>query len=166
MRVLVLADVSNLFYTVKKNLSARLDYEKLLSVALNGRELYRAIAYGIQIDGSEAFINVLKNIGFETKFKPPKIWFGTDSKPATKADWDVQMAVDAIKFTDRIDAVILLSADGDLAPCLEYIKFKGVRTEVIACGISRDLKDIADYWQEIGPDLFIRMEPVNEIAAV
>ena len=50
-----------------------------------------------------------------------------------KADWDVGIAVDAIKLAEKVDAIILCSGDGDFYPLLEYVKgVKGCLAEVMS----------------------------------
>ena len=54
-----------------------------------------------------------------------------------KADWDVGMAVDAIRMSNLLDVVILVTGDGDFVPLVEYLKWGAGRTvEVAAFGRS------------------------------
>ena len=39
-----------------------------------------------------------------------------------KGDWDVGLAIDAIKMAPRLDAIILITGDGDFVPLVEYLK--------------------------------------------
>ena len=65
----------------------------------------------------------------ETKEKDLQIYAGG----VKKADWDVGIAVDAIKLADKVDAVVLASGDGDFAPLLEYLSgVKGCLVEVMS----------------------------------
>ena len=64
-----------------------------------------------------------------------------------KGDWDVGIAVDAIKFSDLIDAIVLVTGDGDFVPLVEYLQItKGIQTEVIAFSksASAKLREAAD----------------------
>ena len=81
-------------------------------------------------------------MGIETKTKELQVFFGG----AKKADWDVGMAVDAIKIADRIDAIVLATGDGDFVPLVEYLRAHGVQTEVISFGKSSSsrLREAAD----------------------
>ena len=69
-----------------------------------------------------------------------------------KADWDVGMAVDAIRMSDLIDVVILVTGDGDFVPLVEYLKWgKGRTVEVAAFSrsASAKIKEAADEFIEL-----------------
>ena len=55
---------------------------------------------------------------------------------AKKADWDVGLAVDAIKMSPRLDCVVIVSGDGDFVPLVEYLQTIGVQVEVVSFGKS------------------------------
>lgn len=153
-RVLVLADVSNLYYCVGKRFNGgKLNYQKLLRAAIGDNELYRAIAYGAEIEDEAAnFKAALRSFGYEPKYKQPRV-YPIQGREFRKADWDVGIAMDVVKMLDNVDIVVYCSADGDLAPSLEYVQFRGKQTHVLACGISRDLKDVCNKWTEIVEEL-------------
>ena len=69
-----------------------------------------------------------------------------------KADWDVGIAVDAIKTAAGVDTIVLVSGDGDFVPLIEYLKNQGKRTEVIAFGksTSSHLKEVTDEFLDLG----------------
>src|SRR5436190_2371492 len=162
----VFVDVSNLYYCIGKKYRRKLNYEKYLKQAINGQELYRAFAYGAQLnDKAVDFITCLRHYGYDPKYKKPKQYFTTntlqtcpncnvklttDKKENRKADWDVGIAMDVVRIIDRLDTVVIGSADGDLVSLVEWVKEKGRLCTVLACGISRDLKDVVDHWEEIG----------------
>jgi len=148
IRTAVFCDISNLYYCVHKKWPGRkIDYEKYLAAC--GTPLYRATAYGAQMDHqADGFIKCLKAIGFECKFKAPKE-YETDGHIRRKADWDSGIIVDMIRLIDKVDRVVLGTADGDLLPGVEYLREHGLEVNIIACGISRDLKDGSNSWQEL-----------------
>jgi uncharacterized LabA/DUF88 family protein len=99
--------------------------------AVSGRKLIRAIAYGIKtVEGQEEkFFEALEKQGFEVKTKDLQIFPGG----AKKGDWDVGIAVDAIKMSKSLDALVLVSGDGDYIPVVEYIQnTTGCIVEVMA----------------------------------
>lgn len=144
-RVGVFLDVQNLYHSAKHLWRARVNFREILRAAVAGRRLVRAIAYVIRTETEEErmFFEALQKIGIETKMKDLQIFPGGEKK----ADWDVGMALDAIKLSDSLDAVVLATGDGDFAQLVEYIKTtKGRQVEVIAFGrsCSRMLKENAD----------------------
>jgi len=114
-------------------------------VAVAGRKLIRALAYGIRTESAEErpFFEALTRIGIETKIKDLQIFPGG----MKKGDWDVGMAIDAIELAEKLDAVVLITGDGDFAPLVQYLKVKfGCQVEIIAFGksASAKLKEVAD----------------------
>ena len=58
-----------------------------------------------------------------------------------KGDWDVGIAIDAIKLSKSLDVIVLSSGDGDFIPLVEYIRgTTGCRVEVIAFAESTSAK--------------------------
>ncbi|EKE15642.1 MAG: hypothetical protein ACD_11C00116G0029 [uncultured bacterium] len=130
-RVGVLVDVQNLYYSAKALYGKKVNFQKILEEAVSGRKLIRAIAYGIKtIEGQEEkFFEALEKQGFEVKTKDLQIFPGG----VKKGDWDVGITVDAIKLSRNLDAIILVSGDGDYIPLVEYIQnTTGCRVEGIA----------------------------------
>lgn len=137
-KVLVVADVSNLYYTVLSRLNGKVNYSQLIKSAIeNDEELYRAIAYGADYDQETIkFQHALKSIGFEVQYKQVKEFESGERK----ADWDVGIAMDVVKILELVDVVVFCTADSDLLPCMEYVASRGREVRVIGCGISRDIK--------------------------
>lgn len=154
-KALLIVDVSNLYYCVRKQYgdSQRLDYELLIDRLTQEVRITRAIAYGADMNhAASGFKAVLHRLGFETKYKQPKVYpSATLGKETRKADWDVGMAMDVVRLAKDYDIVIFGTADGDLAPCVDYIREQYPDKEcwVMACGISRELKAACHQWREI-----------------
>jgi len=152
-RTVVLIDVQNLYHSAKNIYHTRVNFEKLLEEARAGRKLIRAIAYSIKTETEEEkpFFHALRNIGIEVKMKPLQIFLGG----MKKGDWDVGIAVDAIKFSDYVDVIVLVTGDGDFVPLVQYLKnAKPVRVEVMAFdkSCSNELKEAADDFINLGGD--------------
>jgi uncharacterized LabA/DUF88 family protein len=129
-RVGVLVDVSNMYYSAK-NLygGAKVDFGAVLEKAVAGRKLIRAICYVIKADIAEEqnFFDALDRAGYEVKSKDLQVF----SSGAKKGDWDVGIAVDAVKLADKLDTIILVSGDGDYEPLVNYLQEnKGCYVEV------------------------------------
>lgn len=150
-RILLVADVSNLYYCINSRFNgARLDYRRLYDAAQTQGEIFRAIAYGAEMEGAASkFKTVLQGIGFEINYKEPKIYMNDGGRQTRKADWDVGIAMDIVKILDSVDLVILGTADGDMTPCAEFIKSRGKLVHVFGCGISRELREACHRWVEV-----------------
>ena len=138
-RVGVFIDTQNLYHSAKNLYHSNVNFGQVLKDVVGGRALIRAIAYLITTEGGEekGFFEALEKVGIETKSKPLQI-FGSGAK---KADWDVGLAIDAVKLAPKLDAVIIVSGDGDFAPLVEYLKtHEGCQVEVAAFGKSTSNK--------------------------
>ncbi len=137
-------DTQNLYHSAKNLYRARVNFANVLKESVAGRTLVRAVAYVVTTESGEekAFFEALAKIGIETRTKDLQIFYGG----AKKADWDVGMAVDAVKIAPKVDAVVLATGDGDFVPLVEYLKNSGTQVEVIAFGksASQRLKEVAD----------------------
>ena len=69
-----------------------------------------------------------------------------------KANFDIELAVDIITMSDRLDIVVLLSGDGDFRRVCELVETKGVRVEVVAFAASTamELRSVADQYTDLG----------------
>lgn len=131
-RVGIFVDVSNMYYSAKNLYGSKVDFSKVLRIAVQGRKLIRAFAYAIKADvGSEKdFFDALSLQGFEVRTKELQVFYDG----AKKGDWDVGLCMDVIRLLDKIDVVVLVSGDGDYVDLLDYAQSRGVRTEVISFG--------------------------------
>lgn len=143
-RVGIFIDAQNLYHSAKNIHQGRVNFENVLVDALADRQLVRAIAYVITTETGEekSFFDALTKIGIETKTKDLQIFSGGSKK----ADWDVGLAIDAVKLASKLDVVVIASGDGDFIPLIEYLKMNGCQVEVISFGKSASgkLKEVAD----------------------
>jgi uncharacterized LabA/DUF88 family protein len=134
-RVGIFIDTQNLYHSAKNLYRARVNFGQVVKDALEGRSLIRAIAYVISTETGEekGFFEALIKAGIETKTKNLQIFAGG----AKKADWDVGLAVDAIKMAPKLDSIIIVSGDGDFIPLVEYLQEnQGCQVEVVSFGKS------------------------------
>lgn len=144
-RVGIFIDTQNLYHSAKNLYHARVNFGAIIKDVLDDRPLIRAIAYVVTTESGEerAFFGALSKVGIETKTKPLQIFLGG----AKKADWDVGLAVDAIKMAPKLDTIIIASGDGDFVPLVEYLKnYQGCQVEVVAFGKSSSARliEVAD----------------------
>src|SRR3989344_7570521 len=142
--ITVFIDVQNLYHSAKNIYQDRVNFKEVLKTAVESRKLIRAFAYVVRTKTGEEkpFFDALTNLGIETRVKDLQEYYGG----VKKADWDVGIAVDAIKTSSSADAVVLISGDGDYVPLVEYLQNHGKRVEVIAFGksTSSKLREAAD----------------------
>lgn len=137
-RVAILIDTQNLYHSAKNLYKAKVNFGAVVKTALGSRKLIRAVSYVVNTESGEesAFFEALEKVGIEIKTKDLQIFYGG----AKKADWDVGMAVDAIKLAHKVDAIVLVTGDGDFIPLVEYVKSQGCQVEAITFGRSASSK--------------------------
>jgi uncharacterized LabA/DUF88 family protein len=149
-RVAVLIDVQNLYHCARNLYSSRVNFNNVLEKAVSKRILIRAFAYVVKTKTGEekAFFGALTKMGIETRVRPLQEFFGG----AKKADWDVGIAVDAIRISPSVDTIVLASGDGDFIQLVEYLKNQGKRVEIMAFGkaTSAKLKACTDEFVDLG----------------
>jgi len=152
-RVGVLVDIQNLYYSARVLYQKKVNFKSVLEEGLSERKLIRAIAYGIKTPDAqeEPFFEAMENNGYEVKTKDLQVFPGG----AKKGDWDVGIAVDAIKLSKSLDVIVLVSGDGDYIPLVQYIQSTtGCRVEVIAFKESASAKliEAADDFIDLSAD--------------
>ncbi len=129
-RVGIFIDVQNMYYSAKNLFGAKVNFINVVRGAIRDRQLIRAIAYVVETPQQHEtrFFDALRLQGIELKERDLQVF----SSGVKKADWDVGIAVDAIRISDVLDVVVLVSGDGDYLPLVEYLQNKGRRVEVMA----------------------------------
>lgn len=175
-RVGIFIDVQNLYHSAKNIYRGRVNYRELIRFLVRDRQLIRTLGYVVRSEGiieslppktnrpdvpegahlssEAAFFEALEKAGIELRLKDIQVYAGGSKK----ADWDVGMAVDAIRMASFLDVVILVTGDGDFIPLVDYLKWgMGRLVEVAAFRRSASSK-----LQEAA-DRFINIEEIPKI---
>ncbi len=108
----------------------------------DGDEVMRLNAY-VAIDEERAnsdpnykntlnFILTLRDLGFKAVEKPIR-WYTDDSgRTYGKANLDMEMGLDIISQSDRLDLIYLFTGDGDFCSVVTMVQNKGCRVELVA----------------------------------
>lgn len=152
-RVGVFIDTQNVYHSAKNIYHARANFGNILKDAVAGRHLIRARAYAVTTETGEekGFFEALEKIGIEMRLKELQVFSGG----AKKADWDVGLAVDAITASPKVDAIVLVTGDGDFVPLVEYLKrHDDCQVEVLSFGrsTSQKLKEACDEFIDLDKD--------------
>lgn len=144
-RVGIFIDAQNLYHTAKNIYKRKVNFANVVKDALCGRKLVRSIAYVITTESEDekSFLEALNKAEIETKAKDLQIFYDGSKK----ADWDIGLAIDAVTMAPKLDAVVIVSGDGDFVPLCEYLRYHhGIQVEVVTFGqsASTSLKAIAD----------------------
>jgi uncharacterized LabA/DUF88 family protein len=161
-RIGVFVDVQNMYYSAKQLYSSKVNFRTILTDAIAGRELVRAIAYVIKADVKDenTFYDALEDMGFEVRAKDLQVFYSG----AKKGDWDVGIAMDVMRLAPKLDTVVLVSGDGDFSDLLEHAKSLGCRTEVVAFGktTSHKLRDVTDLFIDLDKDKKYLLKKKNQ----
>ena len=94
-----------------------------------------------------AYHDVLRKCGFKVIKKYVKHYIDSDGVVTTKANADMDLAIDAILQSRNIDRIILLTGDGDFIRLVTALQNKGCRVEVIGFNnVSGELREVADVY--------------------
>ena len=151
-RLGVFVDVPNLLYGAEPG--QRLDMGKLLAILSKDRELVRATAYAPVSDNpsepiqQQRFVAPFVPYEYRIVTKPLKRF----ADGSIKGNFDVEMAVDILSMSDRLDVMAIVSGDADFARVVEEVQSRGVRVEVVAFSgsTSAEMRGLADHYIEVG----------------
>ena len=103
------------------------------------------------------FYRDLKRFGYELRIKPTKVFTSMEGVVTTKANCDVDLTFDMMRFMSQYNEAVVMSGDGDFAPILEYLKNKKKKIRVLARAerTAREMK-------EIGGDDFIDFRSIRK----
>jgi uncharacterized LabA/DUF88 family protein len=152
-RVGVYVDVAN----INRNGGYGMGYEVLREFACrDNAEAVRLNAY-VSFDAEKArresyynqrtnsFYSVLRDFGYKVIQKEVKWFTDEDGNRVAKANADLDLAVDALLQSEKLDRVLLVTGDGDFVQVVRALQNKGCRVEVVAFkNVSNDLRREAD----------------------
>lgn len=145
-RVGIFIDVQNIYHSAKNLYTARVNFQKLIRELVDDRTLIRAVAYVVKSEtalGEKSFFEALEKAGLELRIKDLQVY----ASGMKKADWDVGIAIDAVRISPTLDIIILVTGDGDFVPLVEYLKWgmgKHVEVGAFAKTTSSRLVESAD----------------------
>jgi uncharacterized LabA/DUF88 family protein len=169
-RIAIFIDGENIHYSAK-HMNMRLDYLKLCRKLAGPRRLVRAYFYTAlsnQSEGKIDFVNFLKLNGFTVVTKEVKSFNDQEGSRNVRSCLDMEMAINAMELSDRLDTVILCTGDGDFKPLIEALARKGLHVEVCALRemTSTDLIATADAYTDLGQirnDIALDAPPPREV---
>lgn len=98
----------------------------------------------------------LEKFGYNLKIKPVKTYKSEDGRVEKKANCDVDMTFDIMRYMAQYKSLIALTGDGDFAPVFCYLKKQGRDIKILARGerTARELKQL------VGSDFrdFVRLK--------
>lgn len=156
-RVGAFIDVQNLYYAAKHKYQGRVDYGELLKFIASDRQLISATAYAVQKPqiNQQEFFDVLSKHGYRLRVKEAKVRNDESGQSSTRASNNVEMALEAMQSSSKLDVVALVTGDGDMAALVRTLQAYGCLVEVYAVegSMASELKNLADYWVALPPNI-------------
>ena len=146
-------DAPNIIYAAE-NARVNIDYGRMLDFLSRGREMVHAIVYapvtednGYRFD-QQRFVAPFMNKGYKMVTKALKRF----PDGTAKGNFDIELAIDIVTMSQRLDVIILISGDSDFSRLVELIQSRGVRVEVVsfASNVSWELVQMADVFIDVG----------------
>lgn len=113
-----------------------IDYRKLLGMFFGQSFLasatYHAIAPSGEQTGRRALLDWLEYNGYRVREKRGRFTARSAGRGAQEEGVSLEMAVDALDITPRIDNLVLFSGDGDLAPVVRAVQRKGICVSAVS----------------------------------
>lgn len=100
----------------------------------------------------EKFLTFVKNAGFRLITKPLKKYLDhSKENPHRKANFDVEIAVDAMRFEDNYDTFILFSGDCDFEYLIKILQAMGKTCLIFSTRgcVAKELLRVSDYYFDI-----------------
>jgi uncharacterized LabA/DUF88 family protein len=158
-RVALFIDGANLYATAK-SLGFDIDYKRLLGFFRSRSRLLRAIYYTALMDDAEyspirPLIDWLDYNGYMVVTNPAKEFTDSLGRRKVKGNMDIELAVDVMQLSDRLDHIVLFSGDGDFRSLVEAVQGRGRKVSVVSTLATRppmvadDLRRQADQFVDL-----------------
>lgn len=153
-KVAIFIDAANIELSAK-DLGLKIDYKKLMiHFAKSGQIVYTGF-YTVRFENKahDGFLTVLKRTGYTLVTKPLKIIRSKtpESGHLRKANFDVEIAVDAVVRIDDYDTMVLFSGDSDFAYLVKTLRRKSKKVVVVSLKyhVAKELIESADYYFDL-----------------
>lgn len=158
-RLALFIDGANL-YSAARSLGFDIDYKRLLSLFQSKGRLIRAFYYTALIEEQDyspirPLIDWLDYNGYTMVTKPAKEFTDAAGRRKVKGSMDIELAIDMMEMSDRLDHIVLFSGDGDFRRLVEAVQRRGVRVTVVSTirsqppMVSDELRRQADAFVEL-----------------
>lgn len=147
-RVLVCIDSANVAIGLR-NHDLSLDYKKFIEMIQEQVKKAQFFYYGpkfINNEKHQRFLTFLKKLGIKLRTKEVKVIKDKLSGHHRKANFDVELTIDAVDLQKNFDDLLLLSGDSDFAALIDYLHKKKKKVFVLSNrgSISKELIDESD----------------------
>ncbi len=133
-KIALFVDGANL-YGAAKGLQFDIDYKRLLELFARKGLLVRAFYYTALAEDQEfsplrPLIDWLDYNGFTVVTKPLKEYTDAQGRRRVKGNMDIELAIDVMEMSERVDHIVIFSGDGDFRKLVESVQRRGRRVSV------------------------------------
>lgn len=158
-RLAVLIDGPHLM-SAAGSLGMHIDYKLLRDeFAKRGRlqriSLYHPVRENNELMPIRPLLDWLQYNGFDVVTKPIREFTEENGVTRKKGNLDVEMAVDALMLSQKVDHIVLFSGSGDLCHLVQNLRMQGVRVSIVSTlrgpssMVSDHLRRLADNFIEL-----------------
>lgn len=162
-RVIVLVDAANLENSARAA-GLKVHYRNLARYFRQQADLHRLCFYTPKFETPQhdQFLRSLQRFGDRLVSKPVKVIGGPHGQAVRKANFDVEIAVDAMAWVPDYDTLALFSGDSDFRYLIQQLQQWGKRAVVCSMRyhVARELVECADLYLDVrslGKDLLRRV---------
>jgi len=135
-RTALFIDGANL-YAATRSLGFDIDYRRLLEFFSSKTNLIRAYYYSALLETEEysplkPLTDWLAYNGYTLVTKPAKEFTDAMGRRRIKGNMDIELAIDMLELSTRLDHAVLFSGDSDFRRLVEAVQRRGVRVSVIS----------------------------------
>jgi uncharacterized LabA/DUF88 family protein len=135
-RTALFIDGANL-YSASRNLGFDVDYRNLLTFFRKQTNVLRAYYYAAVLETEEysplkPLTDWLAYNGYTLVTKPAREFTDATGRRRVKGNMDIELAIDMLELSPKIDHAVLFSGDSDFRRLVEAVQRRGVRVSVIS----------------------------------
>ena len=147
-RIGIFVDTHNLFMSGRDQYQVKINYNKLLDLLADGRDIICARAYLMikDMEESSGFQTAIEKAGYDVlikqmEFREYQKKVNLEEQPPMPAktsyrknvsNWDVGMSLDIIKWAPKLDTVVIISGNGCFVDVVKRLENDAVRIEIAA----------------------------------
>ncbi len=135
-RTALFIDGANL-YSASRNLGFDVDYRNLLTFFRKQTNVLRAYYYAAVLETEEysplkPLTDWLAYNGYTLVTKPAREFTDATGRRRVKGNMDIELAIDMLELSPKIDHAVLFSGDSDFRRLVEAVQRRGVRVSVVS----------------------------------
>ena len=116
---------------------------------------YTALIEDQEYSPIKPLVDWLDYNGYSMVTKPTREYIDDEGRRKIKGNMDIELCVDMMEISDKVDHIMLFSGDGDFRRLIEAVQRKGVRVTIVSTirtkqpMVSDDLRRQADHFLDL-----------------